>query len=87
MNKKSIDGLIKTANLLEEKLQGIKNALEYIKRYNPKDHSVKERHEAEKSVEYAEDEIIYALTGIREVSLMMLNKIDPEAVREIRETE
>jgi hypothetical protein len=85
MNKKSIDKLIKIANLIEQNAQEVHHHLEYIKGHNPKDYKPSERHEAQESLEHCENELVWALIEIHKESLKMLEKIDPEAIREMRD--
>jgi hypothetical protein len=85
MRKNSIDGLMKSSNIIEQDAQVVHHHLEYIKGHDPKDYSTNQRHNVEESLEEAENELILALVKIHKESLKMLMKIDPEAVREMRD--
>jgi hypothetical protein len=83
MNKKSIKKLIESTKLLEEKVSDIMYDLDYINGYNPKDHSLVERYEIERALEERENNIVFDLIRVHKESLKMLEKIDPEAIREM----
>jgi hypothetical protein len=83
MNKKSINKVITKLCEMEENINKVKLYIDSVRNFNPKDYRSSELEEAKRAQEEAENEILWALKEISDISLQLIDKIDPEALREM----